>query len=55
LLSDINEYLKEFFTENEINKIANFAISGQSLSGILEKLILDLAEGNSGLGGLGFL
>jgi len=50
LLSDINEYLKEFFTENEINKIANFAISGQSLSGILEKLILDLAEGNSGLG-----
>ncbi len=50
LLSDINEYLKEFFTENEINKIANFTISGQSLSGILEKLILDLAEGNSGLG-----
>ncbi len=50
LLSDINEYLKEFFTENEINKIANFTISGQSLSGILEKLILDLAEENSGLG-----
>lgn len=50
LLSDINEYLKEFFTENEINKIAKFTISGQSLSGILEKLILDLAEGNSGLG-----
>jgi len=50
LLSDINEYLKEFFTENEINKIANFAISGQSLSGILEKLVLDLTEKNSGLG-----
>lgn len=50
LLSDINEYLKEFFTENEINKIAKFTISGQSLSGILEKLILDLADGNSGLG-----
>ena len=50
LLSDINEYLKEFFTEKEINKIANFKISGQNLSGILEKLILDLAEGNSGLG-----
>jgi putative ATP-dependent endonuclease of the OLD family len=50
LLSDINEYLKEFFTEKEINKIAKFTISGQSLSGILEKLILDLAEGNSGLG-----
>lgn len=50
LLSDINEYLKEFFTEKEINKIAKFTISGQSLSGILEKLILDLAEENSGLG-----
>jgi len=50
LLSDINEYLKEFFTEKEINKIAKFAISGQSLSGILEKLILDLTEENSGLG-----
>lgn len=50
LLSDINEYLKEFFTEKEINKIAKFNISGQSLSGILEKLILDLAEENSGLG-----
>ncbi len=50
LLSDINEYLKEFFTENEINKIAKFTISGQSLSGILEKLILNLVEGNSGLG-----
>ncbi len=50
LLSDINEYLKEFFTEKEINKIAKFTISGQGLSGILEKLILDLAEGNSGLG-----
>src|SRR3972149_4891794 len=50
LLSDINEYLKEFFTEKEINKIAKFTISGQSLSGILEKLILNLAEENSGLG-----
>ena len=50
LLSDINEYLKEFFTEKEINKIAKFAISGQSLSGILEKLILNLTEENSGLG-----
>lgn len=50
LLLDINEYLKEFFTENEINKIAKFTISGQSLSGILEKLILNLVEGNSGLG-----
>jgi len=50
LLSDINEYLKEFFTEEEINKIAKFTISGQSLSGILEKLILDLAVENSGLG-----
>jgi putative ATP-dependent endonuclease of OLD family len=50
LLSDINEYLKDFFTEKEINKIAKFTISGQSLSGILEKLILDLAEENSGLG-----
>ena len=50
LLSDINEYLKEFFTEKEINKIAKFTISGQSLSGILEKLILDLTEENSGLG-----
>ena len=50
LLIDINEYLKEFFTEKEINKIAKFTISGQSLSGILEKLILDLAEENSGLG-----
>ena len=50
LLSDINEYLKEFFTEKEINKIAKFTISGQSLSGILEKLILDFSEGNSGLG-----
>jgi len=50
LLSDINGYLKEFFTEKEINKIANFTISGQNLSGILEKLILDFAEGNSGLG-----
>ncbi|MDP8218142.1 MAG: AAA family ATPase [Candidatus Theseobacter exili] len=50
LLSDINEYLKEFFTEQEINKIAKFAISGQSLSGILEKLILNLTEENSGLG-----
>lgn len=50
LLSDINEYLKEFFTEKEINKIAKFTISGQSLSGILEKLILDLSEENSGLG-----
>jgi putative ATP-dependent endonuclease of the OLD family len=50
LLSDINEYLKEFFTEKEIGKIAKFNISGQSLSGILEKLILDLAEENSGLG-----
>ena len=47
LLSDINEYLKEFFTEKEINKIAKFTISGQSLSGILEKLILDLVEENS--------
>ncbi len=50
LLSDINEYLEKFFTANEINKIAKFTISGHSLSGILEKLILDLAEGNSGLG-----
>jgi putative ATP-dependent endonuclease of the OLD family len=50
LLSDINEYLKEFFTDKEINKIAKFRISGHSLSGILEKLILDLAEENSGLG-----
>ena len=50
LLSDINEYLKEFFTEKEINKIAKFRISGQSLSGILEKLILNLTEENSGLG-----
>ncbi len=50
LLSNINEYLKEFFTEKEINKIAKFAISGQSLSGILEKLILNLSEENSGLG-----
>ncbi len=50
LLIDINEYLKEFFTEKEINKIAKFTISGQSLSGILEKLILNLAEENSGLG-----
>ena len=50
LLSDINDYLKEFFTEKELNKIANFRISGQSLTGILEKLILDLAEENSGLG-----
>lgn len=50
MLSDINEYLKEFFTEKEINKIANFTISGQNLWGILGKLILDLAEGNSGLG-----
>jgi len=50
LLSDINEYLKEFFTEKEINKIAKFKLSGQSLSGILEKLILDLIEENSGLG-----
>jgi len=50
LLSDINKYLVEFFTEKEINKIAKFAISGQSLSGILEKLILDLTEENSGLG-----
>jgi putative ATP-dependent endonuclease of OLD family len=50
LLSDINEYLKEFFTEKEINKIAKFTISGKSLSDILEKLILDLAEENSGLG-----
>ncbi len=50
LLSDINEYLKEFFTEKEINKIAKFTLSGQSLSGILEKLILDLVEENSGLG-----
>ena len=50
LLIDINEYLKEFFTEKEINKIAKFTISGQSLSSILEKLILDLAEENSGLG-----
>ena len=50
LLSDINKYLKEFFTEKEINKIAKFNISGRSLSGILEKLILDLAEENSGLG-----
>ncbi len=50
MLSDINEYLKEFFTEKEINKIAKFTLSGQSLSGILEKLILDLAEENSGLG-----
>ena len=50
LLSDINEYLKEFFTEKEINKIAKFTISGQSLSGILEKLILDFAEEKSGLG-----
>lgn len=50
LLSDINEYLKEFFTEKEINKIAKFTISGHSLWGILEKLILNLAEENSGLG-----
>jgi len=50
LLSNINEYLKEFFTEKEINKIAKFKLSGQSLSGILEKLILDLVEENSGLG-----
>ena len=50
LLSDINKYLKEFFAEKEINKIAKFNISGQNLSGILEKLILDLAEGNLGLG-----
>jgi len=50
LLSDINKYLKEFFTEKEINKIAKFTISGQSLSGILEKLILNLTEENSGLG-----
>jgi putative ATP-dependent endonuclease of OLD family len=50
LLSDINEYLREFFTEKEINKIAKFTISGQSLSGILEKLILNLTEENSGLG-----
>jgi putative ATP-dependent endonuclease of OLD family len=42
--------LKEFFTEKEINKIAKFNLSGQSLSGILEKLILDLVEENSGLG-----
>jgi putative ATP-dependent endonuclease of OLD family len=50
LLSDINNYLKEFFTENEINKIAKFRVSGQSLTSILEKLILDLVEENSGLG-----
>jgi len=50
LLSDINNYLKEFFTEEEINKIAKFKLSGQSFSGILEKLILDLVEENSGLG-----
>ncbi|MCK4403544.1 MAG: AAA family ATPase [candidate division Zixibacteria bacterium] len=50
LLSDINEYLKEFFTEKEMNKIAKFALSGQDLSGILEKLTLNLAEENSGLG-----
>lgn len=50
LLSDINKYLREFFTEKEINKIAKFTISGQSLSGILEKLILNLTEENSGLG-----
>ncbi|MBU4348951.1 AAA family ATPase [bacterium] len=50
LLSDINEYLKEFFTEEEINKIAKFKLSGQSLSGILEKLILDFIEENPGLG-----
>lgn len=50
LLSEINEYLKDFFTVKEINKIAKFAISDQSLSNILEKLILDLIEGNSGLG-----
>jgi putative ATP-dependent endonuclease of OLD family len=50
LLSDINNYLREFFTEKEINKIAKFTISGQSLSGILEKLILNLTEENSGLG-----
>ena len=50
LLLDINEYLGKFFTEKEINKIAKFTISGHSLSGILEKLILDLAEENSGLG-----
>jgi putative ATP-dependent endonuclease of OLD family len=50
LLSDINEYLKEFFTEKEINKIAKFTISDQRLLSILEKLILDLAEENSGLG-----
>jgi len=50
LLSDINEYLKEFFTEKEINKIAKFTIAGQNLLGILEKLILNLTEENSGLG-----
>ena len=50
LLSDINEYLEKFFMEEEKNKIAKFKLSGQSLSGILEKLMLNFIEENPGLG-----
>jgi len=50
LLSNINDYLKEFFMEEERNKIAKFKLSGQSLSGILEKLMLEFIEENPGLG-----
>jgi len=50
LLSNINEYLKEFFMEEEKNMIAKFKLSGQSLSGILEKLMLNFIQENPGLG-----
>jgi len=50
LLEDINAYLKEFFTEKEKNKIADFTITDPELKSILEKLVLDFIESNAGLG-----
>jgi putative ATP-dependent endonuclease of OLD family len=50
LLNEINTFLKEFFTEKEKNKMANFTITDPELKSILEKLILDLMETKAGLG-----
>lgn len=50
LLEDINTYLREFFTEKEKNKMADFSMSKPELKNILEKLVLDLIETRAGLG-----
>ncbi len=50
LLEDINTYLREFFTEREKNKMADFSMTDPELKSILEKLVLDLVETRAGLG-----